>query len=67
MEKDIEILEKYIKDKTIKTMGGLLTPDKEELQAIENLINRVKELEEDNNYLKEQLKDMYDYFQELLN
>lgn len=69
---DIEILEKYIKDKTIKTMGALVTPDKEELQAIENLINRVKELEEiekehqkQNGELQERIKQRIAYTKEL--
>lgn len=48
MEEDLKILERRVKD--LKLMFALTNP---ELKAIENLINRVKELEEENKKLKE--------------
>lgn len=49
-----------------KTYSVTVPVSRKETIAMSNLLKRVKELEEDNNYLKEQLKDMYDSFQELL-
>jgi len=53
-DSDIEILEEYTKHDT--DLVNLPEYDaKTVYKAIENLINRVKELEEENKYLKEQI------------
>ena len=55
MEEDINILENAIKcnKKQFEEIGVHILLQDDEMKAIENLINRVKELEEENKLLKE--------------
>lgn len=59
MEEDINILENAIKcnKKQFEEIGVHILLQDDEMKAIENLINRVKELEHQNNILKEKNQD----------